>query len=141
MPAVAAPRAPTAPIRTVQPCHFGYEYRPMASDRTFDLEEIVNRPGTYFNPQTEVVVVVDDSASLDNDIFNLEDFEGADWVLISDELPIDEPRRDELVEGFQARHAGGDGRDVTLDDQDEQERLDKVEDDEDPEPEAVEELE
>jgi hypothetical protein len=113
----------------------------MASDRQFELEEIVNRPGTYFNPQTEVVVVVDDSASLDNEIFNLEDFEGADWVLIADELPIDEPRRDELVEGFQARHTGGDGRDVALDDEDEQERLDKVEDDEDPEPEAVEELE
>ena len=81
---------------------FGYEYEPMASDRTFELEEIVNRPGTYFNPQTEVVVVVDDSASLDNEIFNLEEFEGADWVLISDESPVDEARRDELLESFQA---------------------------------------
>jgi hypothetical protein len=113
----------------------------MAADRQFELEELVNRPGTYFNPQTEVLVVVDDSASLDNDIFNLEDYEGADWVLISDDLPVDEARRDELVEGFQARNSGGDARDVTLDDEDEQERLDKVEDDEDPEPEAVEELE
>jgi hypothetical protein len=113
----------------------------MASDRQFELDEIIVRPGTYFNPQTEVLVVVDDSASLDNEIFNLEDFEGADWVLISDDLPVDEARRDEMVEGFQARHSGGDGRDVTLDDEDEQERLDKVEDDEDPEPEAVEELE
>jgi hypothetical protein len=113
----------------------------MASDRTFELEEIVNRPGTYFNPQTEVVVVVDDSASLDNEIFNLEDFEGADWVLISDDLPVDEARRDELVEGFQARHTGGDGRDVSLGDEDEQEVLDAVKDDEDPDPEVVEELE
>jgi hypothetical protein len=113
----------------------------MASDRQFELDELINRPGTYFNPQTEVLVVVDDSASLDNEIFNLEDYEGADWVLIADELPVDEPKRDELLEGFQARHTGGDGRDVTLDDEDEQERLDKVEDDEDPEPEAVEELE
>ena len=113
----------------------------MASDRQFELDELVNRPGTYFNPQTEVLVVVDDSASLDNEIFNMEDFEGADWVLISDDLPVDEARRDELVEGFQARHTGGDGRDVTLDDEDEQERLDKVDDDEDPEPDAVEELE
>ncbi len=112
-----------------------------SSDRTFELEEIVNRPGTYFNPQTEVVVAVDDSASLDNEIFNLEDFEGADWVLISDDLPIDEARRDEMVEGFQARHAGGDGRDVSLGDEDEQEVLDAVKDDEDPEPEAVEEIE
>jgi hypothetical protein len=113
----------------------------MAADRQFDLEEIINRPGTYFNPQTEVLVVVDDSASLDQEIFNLEDFEGADWVLISDEPPIDEARRDELVEGFQAKHAGGDGREIILDDEDEQERLDAVDADEDPQPEGVEELE
>ena len=113
----------------------------MAKDRQFELEELINRPGTYFNPQTEVLVVVDDSASLDQEIFNLEDFEGADWVLISDEAPVDEARRDEMMEGFQARHAGGDGRDVTLDDSDEQERLDAVDADEDPEPEGVEEIE
>ena len=113
----------------------------MASDRQFELDELIVCPGTYFNPQTEVLVVVDDSASLDNEIFNLEDFEGADWVLISDELPVDEARRDELVESFQARASGGDGREVTLDDEDEQERLDAVDADEDPEPEGVEELE
>jgi hypothetical protein len=113
----------------------------MAKDRQFDLDELIVRPGTYFNPQTEVLVMVDDSASLDNEIFNLEDFEGADWVLLSDDLPVDEAKRDEMVEGFQARHAGGDGRDVTLDDEDEQERLDAVDSDEDPEPEGVEEIE
>jgi hypothetical protein len=112
----------------------------MAADRQYELDELINRPGTYFNPQTEVLVVVDDSASLDQEIFNLEDFEGADWVLISDDLPVDEARRDELVEGFQARR-GGDGREVDLDDADEQERLDAVDADEDPEPEGVEELE
>ena len=111
------------------------------ADRRFELDELLIRPGTYFNPQTEVLLVVDDSASLDNEIFNLEDFEGADWVLISDDLPVDEARRDEMVERFQAKNAGGDGRDVTLDDEDEQERLDAVDADEDPEPEAVEELE
>ncbi len=114
----------------------------MANLRQFDLEDIVNRPGTYFNPQTEVLVVVDDSASLDSEIFNLEEYEGADWVLVSDELPVDEPRRDELLERFQATAGGGDGRgEVALDDEDEQERLDAVEPDEDPEPEVVEELE
>ena len=68
------------------------------------------RPGTYFNPQTEVLVVVDDSNSMDSEIFNLEEFEGADWVLISDDLPVDEAQRDELLEGFQATWHGGDGR-------------------------------
>jgi hypothetical protein len=82
------------------------------ADRVYDLEEIVNRPGTYFNPQTEVMVVVDDSSSLDSEIFNMEEFEGADWVLVSDELPVDEPKRDELLETFQATYHGGDGRQV-----------------------------
>ncbi len=84
----------------------------MAADRRFDLEDVVVRPGTYFNPQTEVMLVVDDSAALDGEIFNLEEFEGADWVLVSEELPVDEARRDELLETFQAAYAGGDGRQV-----------------------------
>src|SRR3954451_15416492 len=87
----------------------------MANDRQYELEELVNRPGTYFNPQTEVMVVVDDSPSLDTEIFNLEEFEGADWVLISDDLPVDEAQRDEMMETFQARHHGGDGRNVSVD--------------------------
>ena len=82
----------------------------MADDRRYEIEELLVRPGTYFNPQTEVLVVVDDSSSMDNEIFNLEEFEGADWVLISDELPVDEAQRDELLENFQAIHHGGDGR-------------------------------
>ena len=59
------------------------------SERRFEIDEIIVRPGTYFNPQTEVMVLVDDSASMDSEIFNLEEFEGADWVLVSDELPVD----------------------------------------------------
>jgi cupin superfamily acireductone dioxygenase involved in methionine salvage len=80
----------------------------MADPRRFELEELTNRPGTYFNPQTEVLLVVDDSPELDAEIFNLEEFEGADWVLISDDLPVDEDRRDELLQKFQTRHAGED---------------------------------
>ena len=84
----------------------------MADDRRFELDDILVRPGIYFNPQTEVMVVVDDSASIDREIFNLEEFEGADWVLVADDLPVDEPRRDELFESFQATYHGGDGRQV-----------------------------
>ena len=73
--------------------------------RRFELDDLVNRPGTYFNPQTEVLVVVDDSPELDGEIFNMEEFEGADWVLISEESPIEEHVRDELLEKFQSRHA------------------------------------
>src|SRR5438309_9039971 len=76
--------------------------------RKFELEDLVNRPGTYFNPQTEVLVVVDDSPELDAAIFNMEEFEGADWVLIADEVPVDEDRRDELLQSFQTAHGAGD---------------------------------
>jgi hypothetical protein len=82
----------------------------MADLRTVELDELANRPGTYFNPQTEIVIVVDDSPDVDAEIFTMEDAEGAegaDWVLISDEVPVDENRRDELLEAFQVRlHAG-----------------------------------
>jgi hypothetical protein len=79
----------------------------MPDPRKVELDELANRPGTYFNPQTEVLVIVDDSPELDSEIFNMEEFEGADWVLISDETPVDENRRDELLESFQVRHDPG----------------------------------
>jgi hypothetical protein len=91
----------------------------MAEQRRFELDELTVRPGTYFNPQTEVLLVVDDSPELDSEIFNMEEFEGADWVLIADEIPVDEHRRDELLEQFQVRQsADGDGR-LAHDDEDE----------------------
>ena len=79
----------------------------MADPRRVELDDLINRPGTYFNPQTEILVVVDDSPELDTEIFNLEEFEGADWVQISDEVPVDEHRRDELLEAVQVHlHPG-----------------------------------
>ena len=59
----------------------------MADERRFELDDLLLRPGCYLNPQTEVMVVVDDSPSIDGEIFNMEEFEGADWVLIADEVP------------------------------------------------------
>jgi hypothetical protein len=81
----------------------------MAADRDnlYEVEELLNQPGTYFNPQTEVVVVVDDSASLDQEVFNLEAYEGADWVRISEETPIDEDSRDRILESFQTHYHPG----------------------------------
>ena len=102
----------------------------MPDGRRFDLDEILVRPGTYFNPQTEVVVVVDDSQSVDTEIFNMEEFEGADWVLVSDDLPIDEPRRDELLESFQATYHGGDGRAIRMDAGDEELGEEELDEDE-----------
>src|SRR3954465_5284238 len=72
-----------------------------ADKRVMELEEITDVPGTYFNPQTEVVVVVDDSASIDQEVFNMEPFEGANWVRISDEGAGDEEEGDKLLGAFQ----------------------------------------
>jgi hypothetical protein len=83
---------------------------PEIRERMVEAEELLLQPGTYFNPQTEVLVVVDDSTSLDQDVFNMEAYEGADWVRISDEVPVDEERRDVLLEEFQTHyHAGSQG--------------------------------
>lgn len=74
------------------------------SARRFQLDELTIRPGTYFNPQTEVLVVVDDSPEVDHEIFEMEEFESTDWVLISDETPLDEDKRDELIEQFRVTY-------------------------------------
>ncbi len=109
----------------------------MADGRKYELEELVNRPGTYFNPQTEVLVVVDDSSSLDSEIFNMEEYEGADWVLISDDVPVDEDSRDQLMERFQARAGAGPTTAILTDDAADDEELDDLDGD----PEDLEELE
>jgi hypothetical protein len=76
----------------------------------YEVDELLMQPGTYFNPQTEVVVVVDDSTSLDQEVFNMEAYEGADWVKISDDVPVDEDRRDKILELFQTHyHPGSSG--------------------------------
>ena len=107
----------------------------MAADQEnlYEVEELLNQPGTYFNPQTEVLVVVDDSTSLDQEVFNMEDYEGADWVRISDEVPVDEDRRDEVLERFQTHyHPGSSGSvsETALEQGDEE--LDEDEDGQDP---------
>ena|SRR5205809_4200909 len=102
----------------------------MANPRRFELEDLVNRPGTYFNPQTEVVLIVDDSPEIDSEIFNMEEFEGAEWVLISDEVPVEEHVRDELIERFQVRHHPNAVGAMARSDEDEEEFGDLEEEDE-----------
>lgn len=83
---------------------------PDIEERIVEVNEMLVRPGTYFNPQTEIVVIVDDSASIDRGIFNMEAYEGAEWVRISDEVPIDENTLEESMETFQTHyHAGAAG--------------------------------
>jgi hypothetical protein len=79
----------------------------MSDPRRFQLDELTIRPGTYFNPQTEVLVIVDDSPEVDHEIFESEEFDATDWVLIADEAPVDEHRRDQLIEQFRVTYAPG----------------------------------
>ncbi|HEY5317437.1 MAG TPA: hypothetical protein VIJ20_05620 [Solirubrobacteraceae bacterium] len=100
----------------------------MADPRRFEPDELLIRPGTYFNPQTEILIVVDDSPELDAELFPTEDFDGPDWVLISDEVPVDEHQRDELLEAFQIRQHPRALAELTEDD--EEDEPDELEEDE-----------
>ena len=84
-----------------------------AADSVVELDELMNRPGTYFNPQTEVLVVVDDSSTIAEEVFNMEAYEGAEWVRISDDVAIDEPQRDALLLDFQTHYHPGMADSVT----------------------------
>jgi len=75
--------------------------------RITEVDEMLLRPGTYFNPQTEIVVVVDDSSSVDQEIFNMEEYEGSDWVRIADEVPVDEDSLGATLEQFQTHYSAG----------------------------------
>ncbi len=100
----------------------------MADDNHLELDDIVTRPGTYFNPQTEVLLIIDDSPELDSEIFNMEEFEGADWIRVSDEVPVDEDQRDQLLQRFQVHyHAGAASDEDGADDTDDELELDDQE--------------
>lgn len=100
----------------------------MASPRRFDLEDAVQRPGTYFNPTTEILLVVDDSASIDREIFADVDVEASEWVLVADDVPVDDTVRDEAVERFETRYHGGASGAIAASDDDEDE-VDDIEPD------------
>ena len=83
----------------------------MAGPRRFDVDDLLIRPGTYYNPETEVLIVVDDTTQLDTEVADTGDEEAeGEWILVSNEIPVDEHARDELLEAFTARfHPGTSG--------------------------------
>lgn len=88
----------------------GYDRRVSREGEEYELEDLVELPGTYFNPRSEVVIVVDDSASVDQEAFDLSRASDPGWIRVTDEIPIDEQARDEALEAFQADfHAAGGG--------------------------------
>jgi hypothetical protein len=103
----------------------------MSNARRFQLEEITIRPGTYFNPQTEIMIVVDDTPEVDHEIFESDELDGEQWVLISEDAPLDENKRDDIVERFQLSHGAGgelpDDDDLDDEDDEDEDELDGVE--------------
>lgn len=80
---------------------------PSSPGALFELEDITEQPGTYFNPRTEITLVVDDSGLIDQSILPEPD-ETADWVRISEEPAIDDQFRDELLGQFETTVRTGD---------------------------------
>lgn len=108
------------------------------SDHIYELEQIANQPGTYFNPQTEVVVIVDDSASVDQDVFEADGLADAEWVRVSDDVPVDEAALEEALGSFSSsHHPSGETVSHAFHDSDEldedEDELEPDPDDEDPE--------
>src|SRR4051812_50150667 len=79
----------------------------MPALRRFELDELLVRPGSYYNPDTGILLVVDDSAAVDADVFEEEGGGDSEWVLLADDVPVDEQARNELIERFEVRHHGG----------------------------------
>ena len=107
----------------------------MTNARRFQIDELTLRPGTYFNPQTEIMIVVDDSPEVDHELFEMDEFDSDEWVLIAEDTPLDEPKRDELVERFQLTYQGN--SELSADDDGD----DDEDEEEDDELEGVDELE
>ena len=99
----------------------------MPALRRFDVDELLTRPGTYFHPETEIVLIVDDSAHVDLELIEEEE-EGAEWILLGDDPAIDEHKRDELVEAFETRRARSSAREDPDEDEEEDEDDEEEED-------------
>jgi hypothetical protein len=100
----------------------------MARLRRFDLEELAARPGTYFNPETEILIVVDDSAHPGAQL--ADDVDEGDWILVGDEVPLDVAQRDELLDRLEVHVVRAEESD--LEDDEVVEEEDELEPDPDP---------
>jgi GT2 family glycosyltransferase len=102
----------------------------MPALRRFELDDLLVRPGSYYNPDTGILLVIDDAAAIDADVFEEAPGGDGDWVLLADDVPIDEQARDELIERFEVRYHGGATGAVPADEDDEDVEEDELEPDE-----------
>ena len=66
---------------------------------------------------------------VDHEIFEAEEFESTEWVLISDEAPVDEDKRDELIEQFRVTYQPGGEVPLAGEDEDDEDEEDELEPD------------
>lgn len=70
----------------------------MERKRFLTSDEVLDLPGTYFNPSTEVVVTVDDTNYVDLSEVNLEAYSGKEWILISEDPLNDSSAVEEVLQ-------------------------------------------
>ena len=87
----------------------------MARLRRFDLDELAARPGTYFNPETEILIVVDDSTHPGAEL--VEETAEGDGIRVGDDIPRDDARRDEMLEALEVRAVRAGEREEVDDDE------------------------
>lgn len=63
-------------------------------------DDILDSPGTYFNPVTEVVVTVDDTNYVDLSEIDLEPYSGKEWIMISEDPLNDSSTIEELLQNI-----------------------------------------
>ncbi len=102
----------------------------MARLRRFDLDELAARPGTYFYPETEILIVVADATHPGAEL--VEETDEGDWILVGDDIPLDDARRDEMLEALEVRAVRA-GEREEVDDDEHVEEEDELEPDPDPE--------
>lgn len=63
-------------------------------------DDLLDSPGTYYNPVTEVVVTVDDTNYLDISDVDLEPYSGKEWILLSGDPLNDSSSIEELLQNI-----------------------------------------
>lgn len=70
----------------------------MERKRYLTSDDVLDLPGTYFNPVTEVVVTVDDTNYVDVSELDLDAYSGKEWVLISEQALNDSTAIEEVLQ-------------------------------------------
>jgi len=73
---------------------------------TITSDELLDSPGTYFNPSTEVTVTVDDTNYVDISNVDTDKYSGKEWIQINDD-PLNDPSTIEETLQTEIEEGGG----------------------------------